>query len=85
MPARRNVLRYKLLFLHNRVQYREQPSSVEPTLCQAQFVVCSRTARALGVRQSRPDPASQAPATAGIQTGRSAARCSVMDQTEKFH
>lgn len=52
------MLRYKLLFLCNKVQYREQPSSAEPTLCQAQFVVRSQTERALGARESRPDPAS---------------------------
>lgn len=79
MPDRQNVLRYELLFLCNR----EQPCSVEPTLHQAQFVVYDWTVRALGARQRRPDPASWAPALAGIQTRRSAARCSVTDQTEK--
>lgn len=32
MPARPNMLRYKLIFLHPAVQCGEQPSSVEPTL-----------------------------------------------------
>lgn len=75
----------KLLFLRNREQCGEQPSSAEPILRRAQFVVRSRTVRALGDRQRRPDPASTARATPGIQTGRSATRSSVTDQTEKFH
>lgn len=81
MPARQNVLRYKLLFLWSR----NSPPSVEPIPRQAQSVVLAQISRALGAKQSSPGSESQAGAGAGIQTGRSPARCSVLDQTKKFH
>lgn len=55
MPARQNVLRYKLLFLWSR----NSPPSVEPIPRQAQSVVLAQISRALGAKQSSPGSESQ--------------------------